>query len=301
MSEQYFNWEAKAAYLEHLSENRRKVSSSFLRRLDSIESVYDVDIYNAEVKTVSVMLEDYLIYNNATNASALFAVRDYIDWAIEMGLSYRTENYANIYQIKYNYVQILSNYFFNFYDLDDYLTSIMRDDTLETVDIFHKNYIELIYLGLTSDEIATLPMAAVNYRAHTLTIEGRTYHIPDPLNQRLILDAKLDRYATERGGSIYYRKKQQGDYLLRSSGSGDRESLRRTTSKRLLVAKTSSDSERRPTLDSIFVSGCMDRARCREDNSEEYLRSEYLRMKKVDDMTLNNVVRDYRNWLEAQM
>lgn len=301
MSKQQFNWETKEVYLEQLPENRRKSTSSFLKRLDAIEAMYNIDVYNAEAKTVSAILDEYLTYNRSTNISALFTARDYVDWAIKTGVSYQTENHAVVYQLKFNYLQSFIKYFFSFYDLDDYLSSILRDDALETVDIFHKNYIELLYLGLTSDEIIDLPMTAANFQAHTLTVGRRTYHIPDPLNQRMILDAKLDQYAIERRGNIYYRRKQQGDFLLRSSGSGEREILRGTVASRLIAAKSSSENKRRPTLDSIFVSGCMDRARCREDNSEEYFKAEYLRMKKVDDLTLNHAVRDYRNWLKAQL
>lgn len=301
-----YNWEIKSEYLKQLASGAVKVQSSHLRRLDKVEAAFQTDIYNAEPMVLTAMLDDLLRLSLATNEQIYITVKKYIDWAIANHISFQTENHARKYIMKAGYNQITDNFFFNFADLDRGVEALFRPDATESVDICYKNYLELLYIGLTSDDIAELQKSRVDLDAQRIYYNDRIFEIPSSLAHRLRLDMSLTSYTVEQSTRTYQKEKVSQSYLL-SNHTYDRQELRNAAMYRLTVVKREHKrnggiATQKYTLDNIFISGCMDRAsRQPRGDDEEYLKAEYQRMKPVEDAALDGLVRNYRGWLSARL
>lgn len=306
VNEELYNWEIKNEYLKQLSSGAAKVQSSHLRRLDKVEGAFQTDIYNADPLVLTAMLDDLLRLSLATNEQMYFTVKKYIDWAIANHISFQTENHARKYIIKAGYSQITDNFFFDFIELDRSIEALFRPDAAESVDICYKNYLELLYIGLTSNDIAELQKSHVDLDAQRIYYNDRVFEIPSSLAHRLRLDVSLPAYTVEQSTRTYQKEKASQIYLL-SNHTYDRQELRNSTMYRLTVVKKEFKKNggvvtQKFTLDNIFISGCMDRAsRQPRGDDEEYLRAEYQRMKPVEAAALDGLIRNYRGWLSARL
>lgn len=302
MADGLYNWETKEAYLQQFPEDRRKPSDSYLRRLDDVEKQFDVDIYNADKIQTTAMLDVLLVLSNITNQSILYVVKNYVDWAISSQVSHQLVNHVSAYTLHHSYLQVVHNYFLDYRELHSYLEENFRDDKANSVDLFHKNYLELLYVGVTSDEIVELRREALNTETGVLLVCDRRYSLPKPLLQRIELDSSLLAYQVERGGFVYQRVKQQTGYLL--AASGDRTKLRSLVAKRLVILKAERGGdgyEKRMTMDNIYVAGCFDRASKQPPGTDEvYLKEEYARVKKIAEKATTGLIQNYRDWRKAR-
>ena len=291
-------------YILSFQESTRYGLSIKMRQIEKIEDQYDVSLYDADVITLRKMLDELLSFSYATNMMTLAIVRGYIDLAISRGISKQKINFADRYVIHYNHSQITNNYFLSFEDLNDYLDLLLCADEQNSVDIFHKNYCELIYAGFTPQEVFDLPQDALNYDTGVISAYGRSYQLPEILVRRIQYDNSLPYYIVERPRGQYQRAKCDSPKLLKATKRQTQEQMIELVLKRLVLAKqklkkNNAINQRKITINKIYVSGCMDRAR-NHPNSEDYLKSEYCRLKQVSEATLQVICKDYHHWLEAR-
>ncbi len=212
----YYNDEVKQQFLLEFDGNLNPVKKLF-NKISKVEKEYEVDIYNASMDELTLMLAEISEISLASKQVLLSDLRRYIDWAIVNNKTTNPENLLNLIKLEeINTEKLYEVKFFKDYeDLINFSSIVFSDYKEERVDLSYLCILLLLYNKIELRDIFEIKKEDYDSNNSLIRIKDKECKLY-PLTNKIIKAFDNCKILTTTTDSI--RRLQENEYLIRTIG-----------------------------------------------------------------------------------